>query len=402
MRSETLRWVVRGAGFAIGVGLIAILGYLAFAARDVLFLVFLSILLGAGLEPVIGAIRTHLPIGRAAGILVVYAAFLIGVVALVLVIVPAAATQIELAVGRLPTFLETIRGGVDRLRPTVLADGLDSLIQQAESALKPATPDPGTVVGTSIAIAGGAAAVVTLLTLVFFWLTERSRLQRYALAFVPRWRRAGIRDAWNEVETRLGLWVRGQLILMGTLGLMTAVAYSLLGLPAALLLAVIAAVAEIIPLAGPLIGAVPALLVATTVSMQTAILTLVVYVALQFIEGNILVPIVMRNAIGLSPFLVAVSLLVGYTAGGPLGAIIAVPLVAAIEAVLERLQARDVPVPLDPAGLSTPTEDQREELEARPPDQPRRRATRPARATRSAGSSPTKAAGARRARRSET
>jgi len=376
MRSETLRWIVRGAGFAIGVGFIAILGYLAFSARDVLFLVFLSILLGAGLEPVIGWIRTRLPIGRAAGILVVYAAFLVTVVALVLVIVPAAATQIELALGRLPTFLESIRGGVDHLRPTVLADGLDRLIDEADAALKPSSPDAGTVVNASIAIAGSAAAVVTLLTLVFFWLTERSRLQRYALAFVPRPRRAGIRDAWNEVETRLGLWVRGQLILMGAIGLMTAIAYSVLGLPAALLLALIAAVAEIVPLAGPLIGAIPAVLVATTVSMQTAILTLVVYVALQFIEGNILVPIVMRNAIGLSPFLVAISLLVGFTAGGPLGAIIAVPLVAALEAILERLQARAVPVPLDPAALETPSEEERAELEKRAPDQPKRRPTR--------------------------
>lgn len=379
MRSESLRWIIRGAGFAIGVGLVGMIGYLAITARDVLFLVFLAILLGAGLEPVIGWIRTRLPLGRASGILVVYAAFLIAVVALVLLIVPAAATQIELAVSRLPTFLETVRGFVDHLRPTALADGLDQVIDQAEASLKPATPDPGTVVNASIAIASSAAAVVTLLTLVFFWLTERSRLQRYALAFVPKDRRAGIRDGWNAVETRLGLWVRGQLILMAALGAMTAIAYSLLGLPAALLLALIAAIAEVVPLAGPLIGAIPALLVATTVSTETAVLTLVVYVALQFIEGNVLVPIVMRNAIGLSPFLVAVSLLTGFTAGGPLGAIVAVPAVAAIEAVLERLQARRIPVPLDPAGLDTPSDDEQEELEARAPDQPKRRPTRPRR-----------------------
>lgn len=376
MRSESLRWVIRGAGFAIGVGLVAIIGYIGFAARDVLLLVFLSVLLGAGLEPVVGWLRTRLPVGRAAGILIVYAVFLLLVVSLVLVIVPAATVQIELAVGRLPAFLESIRGGVDHLRPTALADGLDRLIDEAEAALTPRTPDAGTVVNASIVVASSAASVVTLLTLVFFWLTERSRLQRYALAFLPKGRRGGIRDAWNEIETRLGLWVRGQLVLMGALGLMTGIAYSVLGLPAALLLALIAAIAEIVPLAGPLIGAIPALLVATTVSMQTAVLTLVVYVALQFVEGNILVPVVMRNAIGLSPFLVAVSLLTGFTAGGPLGAIVAVPLVAAIEAILERLQARRVPVPLDPAALDTPSEEEREAIAATPPAQPRRRAAR--------------------------
>jgi len=373
MRSESLRWVVRGASFAVGVGLIAVLAYLAFAARDVLFLVFLSILLGAGLEPVTAWLRTRLPLGRAAGILLVYAVFLVLVVGLVAVIVPAAVVQGELAVSRLPAFLETIRGAAGQLRPTVLADGIDRLIDQAEAALHPSTPDPKTVVNASIVIASGAAAVVTLLTLVFFWLTERIRLQRYVLAFLPEHRRAGTRDAWNEVETRLGLWVRGQLILMGTLGLMTAVAYSILGLPAALLLALIAAIAEVIPLAGPLIGAVPALLMATTVSTQTALFTLGVYVALQFIEGNVLVPIVMRNAIGLSPFLVAVSLLAGFSAGGPLGAIVAVPAVAAVEAILERFQVREVPVPLDPAATETPPEEEADRSGGRAPDQPKRR-----------------------------
>ena len=375
MRSESLSWAVRGAGFALGVGLIITIGYLAVLARDVLFLVFLAILLGAGLEPVISWLRTRLPIGRVFGILVVYAAFLALVVGLLVLVVPAAAVQIEVAIKRLPTFLESLRAGGQTLRPTVLADGFDALIDQAEAALRPSTPDAGSVVDAGILIASGAAAVVTLLTLVFFWLTERSRLQRYALAFLPEHRRSGIHDAWNEIETRLGLWVRGQLILMLTLGVMTGVAYSVLGLPAALLLAVIAAIAEIIPMVGPLIGAVPALLVATTVSTETALLTLGVYVVIQVVEGNVLVPIVMRNAIGLSPFLVAVSLLTGFTVGGPLGAIVAVPAVAAIEAVLERLQAREVPVPLDPAAIEPPTEEERHQQE-RPPTSPKRRPPR--------------------------
>jgi predicted PurR-regulated permease PerM len=377
MRAESFSWVVRGAAFAIGAGLILVIAYIGFAAREVLFLVFLSILLGAGLEPVIAWLRTRLPVGRVAGILIVYAAFLASVVTLVVLIVPAAAVQVELAINRLPTFLESIRGGAQALRPTALADGVTALIDQAETALRPAAPDASSVVNVGIVIASAAAAVISLLTLVFFWLTERSRLQRYALAFLPEHRRAGTRNAWNEIETRLGLWVRGQLVLMATLGVLTAIAYSILGLPAALLLALIAAVAEVIPMIGPAIGAVPALLMATTVSSETAILTLAVYVVIQFIEGNVLVPIVMRNAIGLSPFIVAISLLAGFTAGGPLGAIVAVPAVAAIEAVLERMQAREVPVPIDPAAIETPSEGEPRELENDPPVAPaKRRSTR--------------------------
>jgi predicted PurR-regulated permease PerM len=207
-----------------------------------------------------------------------------------------------------------------------------------------------------------AAAVVTLLALVFFWLTERPRLQRYALAFAPAHRRGGIRDAWNEVESRLGLWVRGQLILMATIGVATGIAYTLIGLPAALLLALIAAVMEVVPIVGPLLGAIPAVLIATTISTETALVTMGVYLLLQIIEGNVLVPIVMRNSVGLSPFLVLLSLLLGGTAGGVLGAIVAVPIVAGITVVLERLQDRDTPVPIDPAAVQEPDEDAKEEL----------------------------------------
>lgn len=375
MRSESLTWAVRGAGLAVGVGLVMVVAFLAIAARDVLLLVFLSILLGAGLEPVVGWLRGRLPVGRAIGILIVYLAFLGLVVTLAVAIIPTALLQVELAVGRLPTFLETIRSWSSALRPTALADGVGALITAAEAALQPSRPDAGSIVNASLLVASAAGAVVTLLTLVFFWLTERSRLQRYVLAFLPEARRAGTRDAWNEVEARLGLWVRGQLILMGALGLMTAIAYSLLGLPAALLLALIAALAEIVPLVGPLIGAIPALLVATTVSTETAILTLAVYAVLQFVEGNVLVPIVMRNAIGLSPFLVAISLLAGFTAGGPLGGIVAVPAVAAIEAILEHLQAREVPVAIDVAA-ETPSEEDRDQLARRAPATPARSGAR--------------------------
>ncbi len=373
MRSEALRWVVRGAGFTIGVCVVLALGFLAVAARDVLLLVFLAVLLGAALEPVVAWLRARLPVGRAVGILTVYAAFLALVAVIAVVIVPAAVQQIELAVGRLPSFLETVRSWATALKPAALADGVDSVINAAEAALKPPPPTAGTVVGASIVVASSAASVVTLLVLVFFWLTERPRLQRYALAFVPKDHRAGVRDAWNEVETRLGLWARGQLILMGALGVMTAVAYSLLGLPAAMLLAVIAAIAEIVPLVGPAIGAVPALLVATTVSPETAVLTLGVYAAIHFVEGNVLVPIVMRNAIGLSPFLVAISLLAGFTAGGPLGGIVAVPAVAAIEAVLEHFQARQIPVPVD-VPLETEADPAAREAQAHDPAAPGGRA----------------------------
>jgi predicted PurR-regulated permease PerM len=354
MRSESLNWAARGAGLAIGIGFVLVLAGLFAAARDIVLLVFVAVLLGAALEPVVGLIRGTTRIGRGFSILVVYAVFFAAVVGVAVFIVPAALAQLGAALGHLPAFLDQIRAWSSHLRPEALADGIGSLLDAVEAPFRPGPPpNPDQVVSISLIVGQVAAALVTLLALVFFWLTERPRLQRYALAFLPAHRRAGIRDGWNQVESRLGLWVRGQLILMATIGVATGVAYSLLGLPAALLLALIAAICEVIPIVGPLIGAVPAILIASTISPEMAFVTLGIYLVLQVIEGNVLVPVVMRNTVGLSPFLVLVSLLVGGTVGGILGAIVAVPIVAGITVVLERLQDRETPVPIDPAAVET-------------------------------------------------
>ena len=193
----------------------------------------------------------------------------------------------------------------------------------------------------------------------FLWLVERPRIQRYVLAFLPAEGRAGARSAWNDVELRLGLWVRGQLTLMATMGVMTGIAYTLLGVPGALLLAVIAAITEAIPIVGPLLGAIPAVLVAATVSPELALIVAGIYVVLQFVEGNVLVPIVMRNAVGISPLLILVSLLIGAAAGGFVGAFLAVPVAASLEIVLQRLQAREEPVAQDPSAIETADDDER-------------------------------------------
>jgi predicted PurR-regulated permease PerM len=368
MRAEAVSWVARGAGLAIGIGLVLILSALAVSTRDVLLLVFIAVLLGAALEPLVGAIRGRIPIGRGLAILVVYAAFLAAVVAISVLIVPTALVQLSAALSGLPGFLQQVRTWTDTLQPEALAQGLGSLLDAVEAPFRPGPPpDADSIIGVSVVVGQAAAAVVTLLALVFFWLTERPRLQRYALAFAPAHRRGGIRDAWNEIESRLGLWVRGQLTLMATIGVATGLAYSLIGLPAALLLALIAALMEVVPIVGPLLGAVPAVLVATTISTETALITLGIYLLLQLIEGNVLVPIVMRNSVGLSPFLVLLSLLVGGTAGGILGAIVAVPIVAGITVVLERLQDRDTPVPIDPASVSEPDAEAKEEMSTQSP-----------------------------------
>jgi predicted PurR-regulated permease PerM len=357
MRSDLTPWTVRGMGLALGVLTVYGLVQLGIAAGSVLILVFVAVLLASALEPMVGWLRDHLPIGRAWTILVVYLGFFAMVLGLVLVVVPAALGEAERILTELPPFFAEARTGSAGLRPDALGTSITALIDSVAAIFAPAPPpDPEAVVQVGSAVAEAAVALATLLTIVFFWLVEHARVQRYILAYLPADRRAGARDAWNEVEARLGLWVRGQLILMGAIGVATGLAYSLLGLPGALLLALIAALAEAIPIVGPLVGAIPAILVAATVSPEMAVIVAGVYLVLQVFEGSILVPLVMRSTIGISPLLIFVSLLVGSAVGGIVGAFLAVPIAASAEIVLSRLQARETPVAQDPAAIETPDE----------------------------------------------
>jgi predicted PurR-regulated permease PerM len=357
MRVELLRWAVRGGGLALGVAAVVGLILLGNAAATVLLLVFVAILLASALEPMVLFVRARTPLGRGPTILAVYLAFFGVVVAFALIVVPAAIAQGQRILVALPPVFEDLRAELANLRPAALSDSLTALLDQVATIFAPAPPpDPDEVVEVGTAVAEAALALATVLTLVFFWLLENARLQRYVLAYLPANRRAGARRAWNEIEIRLGLWVRGQIVLMGAIGVATGVAYSLLGVPGALLLGLIAAIAEAIPIVGPLLGAIPAILVAATVSPELALVVAGVYAVLQIIEGSVLVPLVMRNAIGISPFLVLVSLLVGGAAGGVVGALIAVPIAAAVEIVLSRLQARETPVVQDSSSIESEEE----------------------------------------------
>ncbi len=353
------RSVVRGAGLALGVALVAGVLLVMIAAGSVVVLVLVAVILASGLQPMIAWLRGHLPIGRGPTILLVYGVFLAAVVGLVLVVVPVALTEFDRTIASLPPFFDRAREWAAGLRPAALSGSATALIDTAARTLKPpeAAPAPGQVVALGLTVAEALTSIATLLAVVYFWLTEHARLQRYGLAFVPQDRRKRARDVWNAAETRLGMWVRGQLILMATLGVATATAYTLLGVPAGVLLGLIAALAEAIPIVGPLLGAVPAVLVAMTVSPELALEVAGVYLVLQLIEGNVLVPVVMRNTIGISPFLVILSVLIGGAAGGLLGALLAVPIAAAGEVLIEGLQAREVPVAQDPTATDTDDEE---------------------------------------------
>ena len=352
MRADVPRWFVRGTALAFGVALAAGIIYVLLAASGVVVLVFVALLLASGLEPLVDRVRTRTPLARGATLLFVYAGIFVIIAALVLLILPSAINQFNELGPRLQPLLDDAREWAATLQPEAVSQGLIALIDTLQEAVVPTdpqAPNPDQLIELGLTFAEAVISVVAVLTMIYFWLTERARLQRFVLALVPADRRAGARDAWNQMEGRLGSWVRGQLIIMGSVGIATTIAYFLIGLEGALLLGLLAALFEVIPLVGPALGAVPALIVAAiTGDVQTVLLVALVYFVIQLVEGNFLIPVVMHNTIGVPPFLVFVSILVGAAVAGIPGALLSVPLVAAVLVVLERMQARESTVPISP------------------------------------------------------
>jgi predicted PurR-regulated permease PerM len=365
------RWAVRGTGFTIGVIAVITIAWALMRASNVVVLVVISILLATGLEPAIGWLRSRTGLPRAPTILVVYAAFFVIVAVMILLIVPSAFDQLDELGSRLPALLDKVDAWAATQDPPI-----SQIVQRGVATVRgavtggPKVPQSDELLSAGAAAADAIISAITVLTLIFFWLTGHQRIQRFTLALLPAGTRRGVRDVWNEVETRMGLWVRGQLTLMAAIFAMTSVAYFVIGLEGALFLGVFAGVAEAIPIVGPAIGAVPALIVAATSGrVELVLIVALVYVVIQIFEGNVLVPMVMRSAIGVPPFIVVTSLLIGSALAGIVGALLAIPFSAALVVILERAQARDAPVPLE--SPSTKSEDEaREESEKSLPDDP--------------------------------
>ncbi|HZD58450.1 MAG TPA: AI-2E family transporter, partial [Anaerolineales bacterium] len=166
---------------------------------------------------------------------------------------------------------------------------------------------------------------------------------------LPSERRTYVRELINEVETKLGKFIRGQSLLLLAIGVMSLIAYLIIGLPYALVLAIIAGLLEAVPLVGPALGAIPAALVALTVDPIKVFWVAIATVIIQASENYLLVPRVMGRSVGVSPFVILLSLAAFASLLGIPGALLAIPLAGIIQILLDHLIFK-----LEPPEANTP------------------------------------------------
>lgn len=188
-------------------------------------------------------------------------------------------------------------------------------------------------------------SVITLMgvaLLVTFWILESERNSRFLLLAVPLRSRETIREFLADAGQKVGAYTRGLVILSLIVGGLATVAYLVIGLPNVLLLGIIAGIMEAVPLVGPLLGAIPALAVAASYDPEKIVWVVAATVIIQLLENNVIVPRVMDRAVGVNPVAGLLAFLTFGTIFGFTGAMLAIPLAAVIQLILNRFvfQAR--------------------------------------------------------------
>lgn len=195
------------------------------------------------------------------------------------------------------------------------------------------------LVGSTFAALGSLVVVVFLA--VFLAASPRTYVGGL-LMLVAKRRRQRMREVLEEIGHVLQRWLVGQVILMAAVAALTGIGLTLLGVPFALPLALIAGLLEFVPYVGPIVAAIPALIVALSEGPQLALWVGLLYLAVQSVESYILTPLIQHRAVDLPPALILLAqVLMGVTAG-PLGVIVATPLAAAALVAVKRLYVEDV------------------------------------------------------------
>ena len=313
----------------------------AFVARDALLMIYVSAVLAIGFSPIVRIIERQklLPIGSARfprwlAILVLYI-FILGTIGLVLsLIFPPLVEQGQAMWEKAPHWFES---GQQFL---ITKGWLKDHITMREAVEK--APGSGSDAVTKVAravvgVAGGIFGIFTILIMTFYMLIDSWRLRESFLRLFARERRPRIDAASREVMTKVSAWLGGQLLLAATIGVTSAIGLWALGIPYFYVLALVAAIGELIPIVGPVLSAIPALGVAATVSVNKVVFVLIFFVLQQQLENHVLVPKIMSRQVGVSAVTVIMALLIGGSLAGILGAILAVPTAAILQVVASEI-----------------------------------------------------------------
>jgi len=299
-----------------------------FQIRGILLGLFMAFIIVASIYPFVKTLeRKRIP--KIIAITFIYALVIAFFVLLVIPILPFLSEQIQALFKAIPLYINSVSG----------LFGLSIDLDQIQSSLTPVISSLGeNAFSITGKVFGGIFSIVTIFVISFYLLIEKEKLEESIPNALPAPYRNKVKDTLRLVEEKVGAWLRGQIVLSFSIGVITWIVLTLLGLPFALPLAILAGFLEIIPTLGPIIAAIPAVIVAFAISPIMGLIVMLAYVGIQVAENNLLVPKIMQKAVGLNPVAILISILVGSQLFGIIGALLSIPFVSAVIIIYRSLK----------------------------------------------------------------
>ena len=304
--------------------------FLAWSLRGIIIALLISLILMSGFAPLVDWFQGKLKFPKILAVISTYLLAIIFLVLLLFVIIPPLFSQTKEFFRNFPFYVEQFTSIFGR--GDAAATYTDNLLTLGANQINTLLNN---IVILSFGVFSGIFAFLSILLITFYLLLERDKIKENIFIFFPHLPKERVKTLAHRIEEKLGSWVRGQLILSLLIGVTTYIGLFILGVEFALPLAVIAAVLEFIPVIGPILSAIPAVIVALVQSSILGIGVAALYLLIQQLENTVIVPKVMEKAVGLSPLVIILALMIGGTTFGVLGALISVPVAAVISVIFE-------------------------------------------------------------------
>ncbi|GGA41622.1 AI-2E family transporter [Paenibacillus physcomitrellae] len=299
----------------------------------------IAIIISYVLNPIVKMLNSR-KVPRTMAVLLIYAVFLTSLTVILMNMIPMFIEQLGELGEHLPEFTmhtQQIMNKWDNpMLPQGIRMGMNNWFYQAEQRLAAGISGFLDNIGTTIGVMFNAFIIPFL---IFYMLKDFEVFERMLIRCLPKSHRKSIVGLLKEIDEALGNYVRGQFLVCVIIGVLAYAGYMIIGMPYALLFAGVVAVCNIIPYLGPFLGAAPAALVATTISWKMVLFVVIVNMACQIIESNIISPQVVGRTLHLHPMFIIFALLVGGEIGGIPGLILAVPFFAVIKVVIQHFYA---------------------------------------------------------------
>ncbi|MFC1633035.1 AI-2E family transporter [Patescibacteria group bacterium] len=310
-----------------------------YLVRDVVLIVFVALVVAATIDPAVDWMERR-KIPRAISVLLILAAILAVFFAILFFLIPPIVEQLVSLGNSLPEFFDRFQPALQSLSEAAaqgsdLASGLQSIFSSLGDAVASVSSD---LFGRLGSFLGGILSFLVGIVITFYLTSTEQGIKRFVKSIVPSKYQDYISKLVSDIQLNLGRWLRGQVIMGLIVGVLVYIALTILGVEYALVLAVLAAVLELVPYVGPILSAVPAIFLAlTTQSPLIALLVVVAYIVIQQIENHILYPKIMQKVLGINPVVIIIALLIGAKLGGFPGLLIAVPVTIVISVFLKGL-----------------------------------------------------------------